>query len=306
MPIALFALLVSRLARGAALTVALLAPAAWAAAPFIVNGDGTVTDESTGLVWDQCYVGQISNGCLFAASDPDTFTWTAAAGAALAANLSGYKGHNDWRLPNVNELQSLVKIDSATSPAIDTAVFPGTLPSVFWSSTTTAFAPGAAWGVSFSSDSDISAYSKTDSGSLHVRLVRDGQPFALFDALVASYTLTPSAGTGGALSPAIAQTVPAGNTQAFDVLPAEGYVLDTISGCGGILVGSTYTSLPAHEDCTVTATYQSTGGTDPTNPTGTGTVQAVPTLGQWALALLGLLLAALGLRGLRPGAGRQP
>ena len=44
--------LIARLARCAALAAALLAPVAWAAAPFTVNNDGTVTDAATGLMWD--------------------------------------------------------------------------------------------------------------------------------------------------------------------------------------------------------------------------------------------------------------
>jgi hypothetical protein len=78
------------------------------------NGDGTVTDVAAGLMWDQ-------------ADSRVGMNWEHALAFAEAKNAVNYLGHNDWRLPNTKELQSIVDYtrspgatDSAhTGPAID-------------------------------------------------------------------------------------------------------------------------------------------------------------------------------------------
>jgi hypothetical protein len=70
-----------------------------------------------------------------------------------------------------------------------------------------------------------------------------------------NYTVTPSAGTGGSLSPDTEQTVAHGNNTSFTVSPSEGYAIDSITGCGGSLSGNTYTTGAITANCTVTATF---------------------------------------------------
>lgn len=82
---------------------------------FVDNGDGTITDRASGLMWQQDDGGQ-------------TMDWPAALIYAESATTAGY---DDWRLPNVKELQSIVdytKSPTATDaanvgPAIDTDYF---------------------------------------------------------------------------------------------------------------------------------------------------------------------------------------
>ena len=81
---------------------------------FTNNGDGTVTDLATGLMWSRTDNG---SGVL----------WSNALAWVQAMNTSNYLGHNDWRMPNVKELQSIVNYSNAPDynglPAIDTNYF---------------------------------------------------------------------------------------------------------------------------------------------------------------------------------------
>ena len=165
--------------RLAGLLCALALPA-WAA--FTDNGNGTITDTTTGLVWDKCSRGQVWDNttppgtCTGVAS---THTWAAALAEATAANSASHRGQADWRLPNRTELESLVQINAA-SPAIDGTYFPATPSNWYWTSTTFAPNPVDAWLV-FLNNGYANADSKTSSS--HVRLVRSGQWFGAFDAL---------------------------------------------------------------------------------------------------------------------------
>jgi len=80
------------------------------------NGDGTVTDRATGLMWMK-----IDSGHLKAGQRQDgRMTWREA--LDWAANLT-FAGYSDWRLPTAKELQSIVDYtrspDATNSPAID-------------------------------------------------------------------------------------------------------------------------------------------------------------------------------------------
>lgn len=122
-------------------------------ASFVHNGDGTITDRTTGLTWSG-----------LASLAP--MTWQEA--LAWCEHLSLF-GYTDWRLPDVKELASLLK-DDAEDPAIDTAFFTDAELTYYWSSTTSSFYPDEAWTVSFS-HGGIAHARKGD--IYHVRPVRD-------------------------------------------------------------------------------------------------------------------------------------
>jgi len=77
---------------------------------FTANGDGTITDEATGLVWSQSDSGS-------------GMDWEDALAWVQDRNAAGYLGYNDWRLPNAKELQSIVEYsrspETTNSAAID-------------------------------------------------------------------------------------------------------------------------------------------------------------------------------------------
>lgn len=137
------------------------------ASRFADNGDGTVTDEASGLQWKRCSEGQSWNGATCTGS-ATAHTWR---GALQLADAASYAGRSDWRLPNVKELASIVE-QACYDPAIDPGIFPGTPSYVFWSSSPDASDAGFAWGVLFNYG-DGGGDGKGDGG--RVRLVRGGQ-----------------------------------------------------------------------------------------------------------------------------------
>jgi hypothetical protein len=100
---------------------------------FTVAADGTALAPKTKLMWMRCLLGQtLTSGlCTGTAS---TFTWADALNAAKAQTFAGY---NDWRLPNVKELLSILE-DRCWTPALNADVFP--IPQLFgaWSTTPSA------------------------------------------------------------------------------------------------------------------------------------------------------------------------
>jgi hypothetical protein len=130
------------------------------------NSNGTVMDTKTGLVWKQCSEGQSGIACTTGTYTAQT--WQQA--LSTAAN-STFAGFNDWRLPNVKELRSLVETGCAR-PSINTTLFPNTPAVIFWSSTTYAPSASVALYVGFGIGNVSGNFKSAFNG---VRLVRAGQ-----------------------------------------------------------------------------------------------------------------------------------
>ena len=92
---------------------------------FVDNLDSTVSDMSTGLMWEV----KTDDG---GPRDKDDF-YAITDALDYCENLS-LAGYDDWRMPNLNELYSLVD-NSVINPTIDTAFFPHTQSSYYWAST---------------------------------------------------------------------------------------------------------------------------------------------------------------------------
>lgn len=140
------------------------------------NGDGTITDNNTNLVWEKKSAdGSIHDVNVF-------YSWDEAFTVHVAQlNAAAFAGHNDWRVPNVKELQSIVDYERtglALSSAFNSNCTSGatvltgscTAAGHYWTSTTAAPAPGFAWTVHFS---DLSG-KLYKSFVLRVRAVRGG------------------------------------------------------------------------------------------------------------------------------------
>ena len=102
------------------------------------NHDGTVTDNVTGLMWQQ-------------AVSTTTYTWAQAVAYCPTLILAG---HSDWRLPSRIELVSIVDFGARSGEvnsdaAINATYFPSTPSSLFWSSSPLAGSSSYAWSVYF-------------------------------------------------------------------------------------------------------------------------------------------------------------
>jgi hypothetical protein len=138
---------------------------------FTDNGDGTVTDNNTGLMWQKD-------------ENPTTYNWYQSSGTydsnynpgstdvCGSLNLGAY---SDWRLPTKKELITIVDYSIPyPGPTINTTYFPNTKSSIYWSSTTCAYTPDnrGAWDVYFGYG-NVSGYWKN--GGFYVRCVRGEQ-----------------------------------------------------------------------------------------------------------------------------------
>jgi hypothetical protein len=128
-------------------------------ARFTDNGDGTITDNATGLMWAKDGTGA---GC----NNGTTLTWVNAIAFCEALNFAG---HTDWRLPNLKELASIVDY-SVSNPSID-PLFINAFAGLYWSSTNLAGFVGYAYWCNFT-------YGQTlyddKVGERYVRAVRGG------------------------------------------------------------------------------------------------------------------------------------
>jgi len=146
---------------------------------YVDNGDGTISDLNTRLMWEK----KSRDGSIHDWSN--RYQWAEAFSVFIAGlNSAKFAGHNDWRLPNVNELLSIVNYE-IPSPTVSMMFNTNCVASCtvttcsctealdYWSSTTTMYQsfPTYAWTVYFFNGRAGSG-SKTD--TFYVRAVRGG------------------------------------------------------------------------------------------------------------------------------------
>jgi hypothetical protein len=145
-----------------------------------IPGWSCVLDRQTGLVWE---VKTSTRGLHF---QDNLFSWNQDRKAPQqthcdnrpcttrdyiqAVNQEGWCGAHDWRLPEREELRSLVDYGIPyPGPTIDHRYFPHTRPQFYWAANANASETEEAWGVGFAFGFDY-AYYTTD--RVRVRLVR--------------------------------------------------------------------------------------------------------------------------------------
>ncbi len=148
---------------------------------FVDNGDGTVADIATGLMWQKLPGDVNKDGAVFTVDD--SVDWE---GALRFCESSELANHSDWRLPNVLELQSIVNYGPSQGPtpaglyaamdgfieALDPDMRP--LAGVYWSSTSTISDKAKAFVVDFNFGTTVNKL-KTVGDAYGVRAVRAGK-----------------------------------------------------------------------------------------------------------------------------------
>jgi len=145
---------------------------------YIDNGDGTISDLITNLMWEK----KSADGSIHDQSN--TYIWADAFSSFIGGLNAGtgFAGHTDWRLPNVKELQSILNYENvglAVSTPFTANCGAGcsvttcscTQSNFYWSATTYASGPGGAWWVFFS-NGDVGTSGKVS--NFYVRAVRSG------------------------------------------------------------------------------------------------------------------------------------
>jgi len=129
---------------------------------FTNNGDGTISDKVTGLMWQMTPAAVTYNWYEASGTYDATYNPTS---TDVCRNLT-LAGYTDWRLPERSELLSIVDYGSA-NPALDTTYFPDSSTYDYW--VNTSYSTSDAWDVQFA-DGGVTTTSKTT--GKHVQCVR--------------------------------------------------------------------------------------------------------------------------------------
>lgn len=138
---------------------------------FIENGDGTVTDQCTGLMWQQV-TADLNKDQQWDASD--TLNWDDA--VAYCENLT-LAGHSDWRLPAFKEFLTIVDSDTPFAQAVDSIfgiILGASWPFSYWTSTPNPLYPDqASWVVNFTHNQEQTSFNHKE--KMFLIAVRDAQ-----------------------------------------------------------------------------------------------------------------------------------
>lgn len=140
---------------------------------FTDNGDGTLTDSLTGLVWlknAHCnetlanvavtYIGYPVNPNIFGFSWQHALTWVTGLSSGHCGLTDGSNA-GDWRLPNRNELSSILSKSDLPITSLTSQGFTNVDINAYWTSTTFAPGPSGASSVSFNNSNSNSAAKAT-------------------------------------------------------------------------------------------------------------------------------------------------
>ncbi|WP_227431186.1 DUF1566 domain-containing protein [Psychrobacter sp. I-STPA6b] len=150
---------------------------------YTVFDDGTAIDNDTRMMWSRCSIGQTWNGktCI---GEANKYTWNEAVDAVKQLNTENYLGYDDWQMPHIEDLHSLIYCNKGfvemrniptkmntekqvgwfcqggdygyQKPTINQQAFPNTIKRFYWSSSVQQ--DDYMWGIYF--DDGYSLYHK--------------------------------------------------------------------------------------------------------------------------------------------------
>lgn len=142
---------------------------AWPNPRFVKDADGTMSDRQTGLVWSKDGMAPGPDACM----PGKRRSLQGALRLVACLNANGYLGRRDWRLPNRNELATLVNRGQADSAAwLNTQGFSDVQPASYWSSSTFVHATLNGWSLNLR-DGAVTTYAKPH--DINVWPVRGGE-----------------------------------------------------------------------------------------------------------------------------------
>ena len=155
-------------------------PAPSAPGRFVDNGDETITDTMTGLMWEKKTTAVGSGASVLDVRDVDNrYAWEYAMtdyldrlnGRLIAdANGVAFARHTDWRIPTMQELQTIVE---PSAPGRINPILGPNATSSYWTSSRRLLGPAAVpWYVNFGTDLPVYVGKPFE---LHVRAVRDAR-----------------------------------------------------------------------------------------------------------------------------------
>jgi hypothetical protein len=227
----------------------------WPDPRFTENGDGTVTDNLTGLVWS------LDAKPLVGAANVDdpAVSWQGALDQVQTMNKEAYLGFTDWRLPNRNELASLINYSDSTLTWLTRQ---GILnpQNDYWSSSTFTPSPDRAWNIGMNGEifSKVKAGNDNSYRGSFVWPVRGGRTFALTISKTGSASGTVEADIGAIVWSQSSGTLfcPPGTRISLSAAPDAGAIF---AGWGGPCNGVQACTISMDADQSVTATF-SLGG----------------------------------------------
>ena len=230
------------------------------------NGNGTITDNTTGLIWQKATV---------------PGNWTSASSYCSSLNLSGY---SDWRLPTVCELTTLV--NTTYTPTINPTYFPNTATACYWSSTADVYGPEYAWYVNFYGGFDGDSNKSND---YYFRAVRGGQSGSLGNSIISVSPPAQNAGYSSGTTTFSVSNTGSGTMPWTAAVTSGGSWLSIISGASGTnsgVINCSFTGNTGNSSRTGTIQVTASGATgSPVNvsvtqagaPTPTPTPKPSPT-----------------------------
>ncbi len=102
---------------------------------FTDNTDGTVKDNTTGLFWQKCISGQTNSDC--SGGSATAYSWQNGINYCNSLNNLPTSNPRVWRVPNINELLSLIDVSKSSGPLTDTTKFTNFPTSTVYASSTT-------------------------------------------------------------------------------------------------------------------------------------------------------------------------
>ncbi|MDH5545055.1 MAG: DUF1566 domain-containing protein [Gammaproteobacteria bacterium] len=128
-----------------------------------------VKDNVTGLIWEVKTTSGLHNTA-------NTYTWDSAQSFAANVNTENFCGASNWRVPNPEELASIINYSIAPpGPSIDSSFFTNTQKLAYWTSapvaaTVSAGATTSAWSIKF----NLGTIDKSPKNTpIYIRLVHD-------------------------------------------------------------------------------------------------------------------------------------